>query len=442
MTHPSRLAAAPPPPALIAAFLLSDHSGAAGRRDQRAQTLPYTQAWSNAGHITADDSWTGVPGIVGYRGDDLVAAPGSTRRRSPSRAQSSTSTRTRPIRASFDARAAWPSSTARRPGRRAPGLRHGRRAVPHAVPRHDRADQHPPGYVLRDVDGSADNAFQPVALQYRVGRTGLYTNLPAGFVADATSGPSLATLVTPVSVTLPRGREQAALVEIRMITTDAAVRRMDRHRRHLGDRHAARTAPAVQHHADRWRDRRGARCEPAGHVQRAGRRRGFVVHVSCARAAPIRRRSVAARPTFNLDPRPTSPGARLHPDGRRAQVTDQDTDDPPDAMASDVVVGFTHGRAARRCADRDVHDPGRWRGRCRRRLEPACRSASRSTWLTGGSGSRVTRAGRTPWPWPVGRRRSRSIRPPTSRLRGLQPDHPRAPRHGPGHGRPAGRDGG
>src|SRR6185312_11314389 len=58
------------------------------------------------------------------------------------------------------------------------------------------------GYNLRDVDGSADNAVQPVALQYRVGTTGSYTNAPAGFVADASSG-GQATLVTPVSAVLP-----------------------------------------------------------------------------------------------------------------------------------------------------------------------------------------------------------------------------------------------
>ena len=51
-------------------------------------------------------------------------------------------------------------------------------------------------YLLRDVDGSADDAIQPVALQYRVGLSGAYTNLPAGFIADATTG-GQATQVTP-----------------------------------------------------------------------------------------------------------------------------------------------------------------------------------------------------------------------------------------------------
>ena len=76
-------------------------------------------------------------------------------------------------------------------------------------------------YLLRDVDGSADNAVQPVALQYRVGTSGSYTNLPEGFVADATSGPGQATQVTPVSVQLPAAADGQSTVQVRVITADA-----------------------------------------------------------------------------------------------------------------------------------------------------------------------------------------------------------------------------
>jgi hypothetical protein len=62
---------------------------------------------------------------------------------------------------------------------------------------------------------------QPVALQFRVGNTGNFTNVPAGFVADATTGPSLATLVTPVSVTLPAAADNQPLVQVRIITGNA-----------------------------------------------------------------------------------------------------------------------------------------------------------------------------------------------------------------------------
>ena len=77
-------------------------------------------------------------------------------------------------------------------------------------------------YNLRDVDASIDNATQPVALQYRVGTTGNFVNVPAAFVADATTGPSLATLVTPVSAGLPPAADNQPVVQVRIITTNAA----------------------------------------------------------------------------------------------------------------------------------------------------------------------------------------------------------------------------
>src|SRR6266850_74023 len=37
-----------------------------------AQTLPFSQGWTNTGLITTDDDWSGVPGIIGFRGDGLT----------------------------------------------------------------------------------------------------------------------------------------------------------------------------------------------------------------------------------------------------------------------------------------------------------------------------------------------------------------------------------
>ena len=38
------------------------------RADATPQTLPFAQDWTNAGLIIANDDWTGVPGIEGFRG--------------------------------------------------------------------------------------------------------------------------------------------------------------------------------------------------------------------------------------------------------------------------------------------------------------------------------------------------------------------------------------
>ncbi len=40
------------------------------------QTLPFSQNWSNIGLITANDDWSGVPGIIGYLGDGLTGGSG------------------------------------------------------------------------------------------------------------------------------------------------------------------------------------------------------------------------------------------------------------------------------------------------------------------------------------------------------------------------------
>src|SRR5262245_9901298 len=45
--------------------------------DTNPQSLPFSQNWSNTGLITTDDNWTGVPGIVGYRGDALTSSTGT-----------------------------------------------------------------------------------------------------------------------------------------------------------------------------------------------------------------------------------------------------------------------------------------------------------------------------------------------------------------------------
>ena len=63
--------------------------------------------------------------------------------------------------------------------------------------------------------------MQPVALHFRVGTSGTFTNVPTAYVADATTGPSLATLVTPVNVTLPAAVDNQSQVQLRIMTTNA-----------------------------------------------------------------------------------------------------------------------------------------------------------------------------------------------------------------------------
>lgn len=77
------------------------------------------------------------------------------------------------------------------------------------------------GYRVQDIDSGSNDAVSPIALQYRVGETGLFTNLPAGYIADATDG-GVAGRTTNISVTLPAAANNQPKVQVRVITTNAA----------------------------------------------------------------------------------------------------------------------------------------------------------------------------------------------------------------------------
>jgi len=186
------------------------------------QSLPFTQNWTTTTLITANDDWSGVPGIVGYRGDDITSATAADPQTLLGEGtitvdvianQTAPNTNTGGGVAEFEITdpviALQGSGTADAPNiviyLNTTGLQNINVA-----------------YNLRDIDGSADNAIQPVALQYRVGNTGDFTNVPAGFVADATLGPSLSGLVTAVSAVLPAACNNAAEVQVRVITANAS----------------------------------------------------------------------------------------------------------------------------------------------------------------------------------------------------------------------------
>jgi uncharacterized protein len=186
------------------------------------QSIPFSQNWSNTGLITTNDDWTGVPGVIGYRGDGLAAA---------------TAVDPQTVTADGSLTPVDVNANLLNPNTFATGgvsefeitdpvvalQGSGTARAPHVVFHVNTTGVSTAtvAYNLRDIDGAADNAVQPVALQYRVGTSGAFTNIPAGFIADATTGPSLATLVTPVSVALPAAAIGQSHVEIRVITTDA-----------------------------------------------------------------------------------------------------------------------------------------------------------------------------------------------------------------------------
>ena len=187
-------------------------------------TLPLVQGWADAGQISVDDDWSRVAGIVGYRGDGLVAEPGSD-----------------PRGVTADGSGTPVDVAANLTDPRAVGLAAGvaefelpdpvvaiqgsaTASAPHLVMSLDTRGRAgvTVRLLVRDIDATAHDAVEPVALQYRVGAAGPFAAVPGGYVADATSGPGEATQVTRVSVNLPAAADGQPLVQVRVITTNAA----------------------------------------------------------------------------------------------------------------------------------------------------------------------------------------------------------------------------
>ena len=189
--------------------------------DTTPQPMPFSQNWDDISLITVNDNWSGVPGVIGYRGDALASAgadPQTILVDGTSTPVDVNANQTNPDGFSTGGAAEFHlanpivglqgSSTARAP------------FVLVNLDTQNVGDIQV-AYVLRDLDGSADNSIQPIALHYRVGASGNFSNVPSAFVADATTGPGQATLVTPVSVVLPAEANDQPLVQLRIMTVDA-----------------------------------------------------------------------------------------------------------------------------------------------------------------------------------------------------------------------------
>ena len=194
---------------------------------QTAQPLPFSQDWTNVAQISTDDIWTGVPGIVGLRGDDLATVNADTDIQTVLVDGGATpldvnANRTDP--AVFSSGGLTEFEIAN-PVVAMQGS--GTADFPHLVFRVNTTGllNIRVRYTLRDIDdgigasGTEADAIQRFALHYRVGTTGDYTNVPAGYVADATT--LGATTTTAIDATLPAAANGRASVDIRVITFNA-----------------------------------------------------------------------------------------------------------------------------------------------------------------------------------------------------------------------------
>jgi|GEM_PF-265352 len=212
--------------ALLLAVLVSIVGSATpARADNVAQSLPFSQSWSNPAVITVNDSWAGVAGVEGYLGQSLTSATGADPQ--TLLAVSVDANDLDVIANQANPNTLSTGGVAEFDGIANPSIAlngSGTADAPYALFYLNTSSFQniSVAYTLRDLDGSADNAVQPVALQFRVGSSGNFTNVPAGFVADATSGPSLATQTNAVSAVLPAAANNQPLVQVRVITANAA----------------------------------------------------------------------------------------------------------------------------------------------------------------------------------------------------------------------------
>jgi predicted extracellular nuclease len=312
--------------------------------DNTTQSLPFSQDWSNTGLITTDDDWSGVPGIVGYRGDGLasstdvdpqtVLGDGSGTPVDVNANETSPNTFTTGGVSEFEIAdpvvALQGSGTA---------------DAPHIVIHLNTTGQSgiTISYNVRDIDGGADDAVQQVALQYRVGNSGDFTNIPAGYIVDATTGPNLATLVTPVNVSLPAAVDNQSEVQIRIITTNAGGSDewvgIDDISITSGGGDIAPTISSTTPSNGATNVALDANIDIT--FSEAVNVSGSWFDITCGSSGTHTASSSGGPTTFTLDPDVDFANSETCTVTIFAsQVTDQDTDDPPDNLAADYVFSF------------------------------------------------------------------------------------------------------
>jgi VCBS repeat-containing protein len=178
----------------------------------------FFQDWSNTGLITTANDWSNVPSIMGYNGAGLASPAGKD-----------------PALITADSTSVQVFANQTNPnGFTSGGVAEFEIANPTIALQGSGTGQAPDIVLyldassrqnlhlsldLRDIDGSTDNSIQQIAVQYRVGDTGVWTTISK--TGDVSTGPSQATLVTHLDIDLPGALNNQSQVEVRILTTDA-----------------------------------------------------------------------------------------------------------------------------------------------------------------------------------------------------------------------------
>lgn len=133
----------------------------------------FTQSWANTTLIVADDDWSGVPSIVAYRGDDLTTSTGTD----PQTILADGSGTPVDVNANQTAPDTFAAGGIAEFHIADPTVAlngSGTADAPHIVLYMDSTGRQNVtlSFNARDIDGSADDAAQQLAVQYGVGNTG------------------------------------------------------------------------------------------------------------------------------------------------------------------------------------------------------------------------------------------------------------------------------
>jgi predicted extracellular nuclease len=306
-----------------------------------AQPLPFSQNWSDTGLISTNDDWSGVLGIMGYRGDDLTSTTGTDPQTilqpddpgvvDVNANQTNPNTFTTGGVTEFELTdpvvALAGSGTADAPYLLILINTTGMTTIQVS-------------YDLRDLETGSDDAIQQVALHYRVGNSGNFTNIPEAYVADATIGNDVKT--THVSVTLPSACDNAALVQLRIMTTNAVGNDewvgIDNISISEG---VTETAPTVVSTVPA----NGGTLAKDGNIVITFSEPVIVTEgwfdITCTDSGTHTAAVTDADPVYTLNPHTDFTGGEsCTVTVYAAKVTDDDTEDPPDYMEGDYTFTF------------------------------------------------------------------------------------------------------
>lgn len=196
--------------------------------DLASSSMSFGVSLATAGQITSNDNWSNVPCVEGYFGQNLTATHGVdpqtvlgtefANNQLPNTPTNVSANKGNPSAFNAGGLAEFDSGTYL-----AIGLQGNVQANPYLVFYLNATGrgQVTMNYTVQDIDGGSNNSVSMVALQYRVGTTGNFINIPEGFVADATLGGAAGATVNK-TIVLPAAVNNQPNVQVRIITTNAA----------------------------------------------------------------------------------------------------------------------------------------------------------------------------------------------------------------------------